>query len=983
MKPDVHLIIATICAFILICLVWLPIDCSSDGESVAIAATAQTSDKANGTQVTLGILVHADVQPDQKVFGDLLQVALSKHPDIATLERQAIDAVINEIQFSLFFADNGPGKRIDAGSLLDAEALVLVRSSATNRGSLSVAVVETRSGIRLLTHTIAADTDLQQAADALIDLIEPRLARINDPAQQFIAVPTFVDKRLVRADRELGARLAELARSRLDRESKLQLIEVSDADALSHELKLRGDKRLGPRGTPFYLLGEIDSEPTDPNTLNISLRIERSSQVLSQRSVKALSPSEAGVYCLETLPELLNEVAGLQVGQIQTQEENIRLLNRSQTFLRAGDKRQAVELLQVAHLLEPDNPAITGQSLKLMRHVVWHILFDEASGRPIEERANAALDLYLAGLEQVSQELEASLFAPSSRRRKAVHMQQIMDYLIFGDQKFVLRYYYRNVTNTELGEKVLAEQIRPKVFAARRALRDAMLIKLKMLAEAGDVKGRETDMAWFFVDAGKYGETQEQEAAWRFEALKALQDADDLERVTRWLLHAQSVKDRPVLAEVVSSRLNELTPKASAFVENFIEKNLSSKPVTPSRSHPNELTVDWDALIPLTKEKLELRVTDRQRGGAGRVRPKGWFDCGKFGELVWHDTEVFLITAPDTIRSLYVLDPDEHYWLDPTRQSELCTPAFDGRYVWTALPIDEPKLIIIDPTDGTAHTFSQDAGLPPMDGGVSVAPLGPGRALVTASFGTWHNLRAWSAIVTYTPNEPVRVDVFREATSFADQADVPKGLRPLYTGESVALTDPNDPNNFVILVDQPNTLDRSRHILTHKLMILPNEKRFRLWYSRDGISEGLIFTTLIDGKLYCAGRVDRTGEPGAHIMSFDMKTLKMRPERRLRSNESFLSAAKHDGLYWVLGRSNRYDMTLFAGKDLLNAYEPVGILGNTGLYYETIDKLYASRYLGLIFLSDIGGGYDVTRIIPPSDIKQRLGLINHEQENQP
>lgn len=934
------------------------------------------SDELDNATTSLGILVQATVPADKRVFGDLLQVAFDKHPEIMTLERQAIDAVINEIEFSLFFEAGGLNRRIDASRLLDADVLVLVSPSSVRRDALNVVVVETRSGIRLLTHMVEADTDLVAAADALVDVTRPRLARVHAPTQNLIAVPSFVDTRLVRDGAPLGEQLAELVRGSLDRERGLQLIEVSDADSLSLELKLRGDDRLGGRGTPLYLLGEISGDPTRADVVELSLRIERSAEVLARRSGSKLNPTEATRYCLDALPGMLKEAASMEASHIQPHEESVRLLSRANTFLRAGDKRKAFELLQVAHLLDPDNTAVTNQSLIQIRALVWHALFDVASGVPFEERAQAAFDLYKTGLEQVKRELEASWFAPTSRRRAGVPMQQLMQYMIYADQKFVMRFNYSSAPSSEKGEKYLAEHIRPKVFEVRRELKNAMLKRLVDLAASGDVKGREKNVAWFFIDVGVYGETPEQEAAWRFEAFKALQDAPDLEVVARSLLQSNGLLIKLDHAPFITPRLSELSPRASKFLENYLHaqqqgSRVPIKRASKPRPEQNESNTKVDSYEAVT-EKVELRVTQPQDGGARRVQPKGWFDCGEYGELLWHDTELFLVTSRDSIRSLYLLDADEHFWLDPTRESAICTPAYDGRYVWTALPIAEPQLIVIDPKDGTAHTFDKEAGLPPMDGGVSVAPLGPGRTLVTGSFGAWQNLRAWSAIVTYTPNGEIKVDVFREATSVDDVADAANGLKPYYTGESITLFDPNDPDNIVVLVDQPQGLDRMWHVSTRKLLVWPNQKKCRLWHFRDGISEGLALTTVLDGKLYYSGLPGRAAGAGAHILSFDMQACNMRSERPLREGEGFYSAAKYDGLYWVLGRSNRYDLTLFAGTDLLNATEYLGVLGNIGLYYEKLDKLYASKHLGLLYLSDISGGYNVARITIPQGLKEKI-----------
>ena len=975
-----RLISTTLVIYVLACVPWLSLGPDGHGGYVLGADDRKTHGDGGDSLLTLGVVVHPRVPEGRRVIGELLQIGFDKHPDITTLERQAIDAVLNEIEFGLFFDDGGLSRRIDASRLLDADALVLVRPSSVNREALRVVVVEAGSGIRLLTHTVAADTDLELAAETLVEVIKPRLDRLHTHAQHLIAVPAFVDKRLVRGGDPLGDRLAELARGRLDRESGLRLIEVGDAEALGLEMKLRGEGRLGDRGTPLYLLGEISGDPTQAGLVNLSLRIERSAEVLSRRSAEKLRPSEAARYCLDTLPEMLKEATDLESSRVGASEESVRLLNRADTFLRAGDTRQAFELLQVAHLLDPDNTSVTARSLSQLRTLVWQVLFDETSGVAFEERAQASFDLYQTGLEQVRRELEASLFAPGSRRRAGVPMQQLMQYMIYADQKFLMRYSYSGVSNTERRERFLAEEIRPKVYEARRVLKDAMLKRLMELAAAGDVGGREDDMAWFFIDVGKYGETAEQETAWRFEAIKALQDAPNFERAASRFLQSNGLTVRIDHAEGMVPRLKELSPKASRFLQAHFNQQEQGrrKPVRQAKKPQAEPPViDKDAA---RVEPLVLRVTQPKTRGARRVQPKGWLDCGEHGELLWHDTELFLVTGPETIRSLYLLDVDDHFWLDPTRESELCTPAYDGRYVWTAMPIAEPQLIIIDPKDGTAYSFDKDSGLPPMDGGVSVAALGPGRALVTASFGTWQNLRAWSAIVTFTPGEGISIDVFREATSVADAADAGKGLKPFYTGESIALTDPNDPQNIVVLVDQPRSLDRMWHVSTQKLLVWPNQKRSRLWHTRDGISEGLIFTTLLDGKLYHTGPEVRAGKQGAHLMSFDMQTHRMRSERPMREGEGFLSAAKHGGLYWVLGLSNRHDVTLFVGTDLLSANEPVCVLGNIGLQYEKVDKIYGSRFLGLVSLRDISNGYDVARVIPSEGLIEKVAHSRPEQE---
>ena len=252
----------------------------------------------------------------------------------------------------------------------------------------------------------------------------------------------------------------------------------------------------------------------------------------------------------------------------------------------------------------------------------------------------------------------------------------------------------------------------------RRAYRDRVLERAAARARYVRV------LHWLFMDYifgdAFYGETAEESFAWRWEAFVNLRRDEAPERIVARVFDASHrAASREYVADRLEEKAAEMPPRVALAMDSFAHRQrlratryrAVTLPTSPSAPRHSSDTTGPEFTARFTR--LELPVhSPKPRDDAPRVQPRGWMVIAPFGELLWQQRELFVLDEDARVRLLAQVD-DATFAAGDDRDEPpgLCTPAFDGRYVWTALPRNEPLLIVVDMRTGNTATFDASDGL--------------------------------------------------------------------------------------------------------------------------------------------------------------------------------------------------------------------------------------------------------------------------------
>lgn len=210
--------------------------------------------------------------PDAEGPAALLEVHATKNRNLTVVDRQEIDAVLSEGQFTKPWA-SGEHRFAEFGDLIAADALVIVSSiKGKNIELLRFEAIDVATGMAVFREHIESNSfDSNKTAQSLLKRIQSSInnARLGKRPTAITMLPFSADQKIGNssaiADLFNTAILAEV-----DGTSGMLSVGMNEVQAIANEQMLKGSE--GIWAAAYTLEGGVQSEPDDRTTITLRLR---------------------------------------------------------------------------------------------------------------------------------------------------------------------------------------------------------------------------------------------------------------------------------------------------------------------------------------------------------------------------------------------------------------------------------------------------------------------------------------------------------------------------------------------------------------------------------------------------------------------------------------------------------------------------------------------------------------------------------------
>ncbi len=910
----------------------------------------------------LRVAILTDTQsPDREkleLFSDLLGVMLQEGDGIALLERDQFEAVLQEIKVSQLVGADAVSQRLRASTLLDAEALVLVHRPEGRSDQIAVTVMETNHGLRLGGFLIADDDKIERVLPSISAAIRQELTRDQQGLRLILAVPPFVDARLNPEPARFGVQLAEVVQTMADNTPGVLVLEVDEARALAREMKLRGDDRLKALLEPMFLIGKIATSPE--GGIDLDLVAQRSSSEPVSRTLNTQSLAEAvnaSVLLGRELIKVMSDSA-VQIPEADTPALIQRLKDSAAELTLVARHDQARDLLETAILLDPDDPVLRARVLDSLVHQIYTM----AALPDTNEHLQARIALFEAGLEHELKAIDIILRQGKPTPETKGRMPGV-NFLSTATACLIrLKDAGRDDKRTELTDKL--RSFYQQLYQLVMGLEEEQLFRVNA-----------SNLAVLFMEQRGGDREIYLSEEQRLAVLLRHQNGPGASGVARHLWFSHDVVKRRQIFNGLDVYAKQLTPRMLMSLQGDrvgSTYNLYKGPVY--RSDAIAARLQTDSAIPkeITKQddplpKIIVRpLVMRPKGSDGTleqtpIRPFGWIDAGGFGELLYTQFVVYLLTDKDEIEPVFTLDQSLRKAPETGEAIRFWPPCFDGRYVWMITSHGPVHLFVLDLQTRRRWHFTEADDLPPTGGGAAIAPLGIGDVLLAGSTSMSPSLaRCWSARLKLDPESGLSSKLIYQYMPREQTPD--KMILMNYVRHAVTLTDKTDPARRVVLVDHQGWGDTFDY--GQKMMISPDtgESRVLKWgkYNATGMGLSRCFTD--DGVFYFT---EQNPEVTIHlelVKCYDPVADRFVPIRpafigqgvsgMVRWRDIFLSTDKHGNL-WGARQVTDIARCLGAISPAVDdstdqMFKNVDTRDFGASYGQTFTNLIASRYYGLV-----------------------------------
>jgi len=334
-----------------------------------------------------------------QVFSDLLHAKLSSHSEVALLEREHVDKVLDEWRISSLWGSKARASRISVGKLLRADILIVL--SPLGEKGIRVTLAETRHGLRLLEEHL--ETSENEALDlATLSVIQTVQAFESCQGHAY-SVPAFQTKTLLFAFDPYQEGLAVLLRRALLRRGRL-VVEFEEAKEILNEVSTTEGPDVTRPGVTlvegsFSAEGQnvqkldveiqVSSPPSQPQKLSLSLPIEpKDLQNHLHSLVNRILDMEESV-----LPEKGSTVSDSK-SQSWEEEESF-LTERGLMHARIGAMEEACQELEASLVLNPSSVSLRSHLFRIYQSRMqrWRTI------KETQEHFEAFIPLALRALE--------------------------------------------------------------------------------------------------------------------------------------------------------------------------------------------------------------------------------------------------------------------------------------------------------------------------------------------------------------------------------------------------------------------------------------------------------------------------------------------------------------------------------------------------------------------------------------------------------
>lgn len=415
------------------------------GVALSLSLIAWTVEKslAEETPLRVAVVDAGDNPSAPPVLLDLIVVQLSQQQGLVLLERQQIDAVLQEQERNLELAKiEAPETFVAAGRILGADALVLISANPPNEQGLQpieVRIVETRRGVRFGEIVLVWSEDEQAVAEQIesaTTFIASRLGRVQTSEGKFtvVSLAGFRTDELSQEAHRFKRNIEAWLEAWLASQPGIAVAERTKVLPLIDERKLASDlpAALGNADAAIDGTFKLDFSEQQPR-VELKLRvIRKNGSVASHTLCAPLSDltslrESAGKTILGLLA-----VEKIKPNFDATSEAQL-LSDEAERLLQIGRRYEALQRLTIAFALEPDSFQI--QALLLQAGVQFapdsepiHL----ASGAMFYPTALFIADIAHRVVDKLDQRVPAPndlhLYDPESLLSRAVDLGIGMEY---------------------------------------------------------------------------------------------------------------------------------------------------------------------------------------------------------------------------------------------------------------------------------------------------------------------------------------------------------------------------------------------------------------------------------------------------------------------------------------------------------------------------------------------------------------------------
>lgn len=343
----------------------------------------------------------------QAGLGDLVTAELSKATDIELVERDQLDAATKELQLAAALESKSVATRVKMGRLVKADALLILSIREGNKGRvLQIVVSESLCGARLRVDYLPYDqTAIAELSRRCARIVADVREHFAGGIRQIVGVSPFLSKDLDQYHEHFQATFAKLLESGLMARPQVAVIEIEEARAIGSETAIAG-ATIQDRPTPLLIEGEYSVKRGADRKCDIQFELTCQSAGGQRRTVRPPSQPLATIarFLTNDLPSMVLPGDDTRPGGSVSLEEQSRWLTaRGQAFAQAGSWQEAMELLEAAVLLTPDDVSLRVKLLGLYGHFLQSRR-DWLSGRPepfVRQHMPMMIDAYLVYLEHL------------------------------------------------------------------------------------------------------------------------------------------------------------------------------------------------------------------------------------------------------------------------------------------------------------------------------------------------------------------------------------------------------------------------------------------------------------------------------------------------------------------------------------------------------------------------------------------------------
>lgn len=760
------------------------------GRKLAVAllwtTLAATGGSAAGPPLRCAILIESGPEGAAAVALPAIEQALLGMGGLTFVERVEVEEVLRERQLQGLFGPEAGRRRAEAGKLLKADILFLLRGAEKPKPHVDVVACETRGGLRLCNQSVPISEDIPAVAKRVEQLAEGAVRKQGEAIRGIFAAPPFVSNDLGYESDHLKSGYARLVEQLLLEREGVVVVELAEARSIGREQLLGGGEGV-ERRLPLYLAGEFrhDGAPGHRRA-KISIALTRGETRLGTAERAGLAAEAEAGFVREAVARLVDAAIHTAPPPPDPSAEAKGLAARSATFERLENWDEAAALIEASLLLVPDQDDLRHRAVIVYGYLARRSLL--AGGERTIDQVHAGEAQYFRGLEH----LEAFLRAVGDLR----------PYREVGQTDFMWRFHHSTNAWTIWGHPT--REVLDALEVGRKREQEALVRIARMRARAG--RGDEAIyMTW--AASGPPAETYDV----LFAAIKDLLDVPGTAaRVTRLATHGYSPdvllspEGRAFLDRVATlpddearAAAGRLKRQLPAFAEETARRRdqleARLRP-TPPDEGPQDVTFRR-LVLPYTTADGRTEALDRFGG------------CISAGD----GTDVFLAAGSlFRMRAKGRLEPIMEAGAPRLGVDAAC---FDGRFLWASLgaPYQVPALLVVDPQTGRSAEFTAADGLPAKAAGgpegkftpntLAVAPVSPGKVCVAGYFG-----RTYLAIAGFSPGAGKSFQIFHEAREAPQPEDRLQWRRttirfaPRYLLPIVGKVRPDAPSETRILI---------------------------------------------------------------------------------------------------------------------------------------------------------------------------------------